>query len=88
MKTVELKTAYHWNCEECGADNFSVGMKAEFGPGEREESFREFHDMASYEELPENWEKFEMVCIPETVTCKECKAKFSAVNEVENREEP
>lgn len=87
MRTVELKTAYHWNCEDCGCDNFAVGIKAEFAPGEREESYREYHDLASYETLPENWEQFEMVCIPEKVICKSCKVEFLTYHEVENQDD-
>lgn len=86
MKTVELKMAYHWNCEDCGADNFAVAARAEFAPGEREELYRDYHGMASYETLPENWEQFELVSIPEIVTCTDCKAEFKTIHEMENPE--
>lgn len=85
MKPVELKTAYHWNCEECGADNFAVAIKEEFGPGEREEAFRDYHGLASYEVLPDNWEHFEMVSIPEKVKCKGCQSEFATVHELEDK---
>lgn len=81
MRTVELKTAYHWNCDECGADNFDLGIKPEFGPGEKEEFFRNIHGLEDFSELPEDWEKFEAVAIPDVVTCCECGEVFATIDE-------
>lgn len=82
--TVELKTAYHWNCEECGADNFTLPQKAEFADDdEREECYRHFNEIDSFGSLPDDWRDFEMVHIPSQVTCKECGAVFTTIDERE-----
>lgn len=81
MKSVELKTAYWWHCEECGSENFSRSIKIELAPGEKEEVYRSFHDLDDYAELPEGWDQFETCHIPDEVCCSFCGAKFATVNE-------
>lgn len=83
MRTVELRTAYHWFCEECSRENFALPQKAEMTEEEREEAFRRFHDLDGFAELPEDWRQFEMVMVPETVTCAECGTEFNAIDERE-----
>lgn len=87
LQTVELKTAYHWLCEECGRDNYSLPMKMEFAPGEKEEYFRKFHRMEAFEELPDEWEMFECVHIPDEVECQACHAVFKAIDQRLGEEE-
>jgi rubredoxin len=72
MKIVELKTAYHWNCDACGADNFDVPQKAELTEEDREQAYREIHELGEWEDLPENWREFELVTLPDQVTCEQC----------------
>ena len=79
---VELKTAYHWHCENCAAVNFALPEKAELTEAQREEAYREFHEMEEWEELPEGWERFDMVWIPDFVTCSECGETFGTLDEV------
>lgn len=81
MKTVELKTAYHWHCEECAYENFEMPQKAELNDESREDAFRHFHQLDAWAELPERWDQFEMVCIPDIVICNDCKAEFSTIDE-------
>ena len=81
MKTVELKTAYHWNCEECGADNFDLGQKVEMTEEQREQCFREYESLEIWEELPEDWQLFELAEISTTVKCKDCGTEFLTMDE-------
>lgn len=81
MKIVELKTAYHWHCEDCGADNFALPQKAEMTGEDREEAFRRFHGLDQYAELPDRWQDFELVMIPDFVECSRCGSEFSTDDE-------
>jgi hypothetical protein len=81
MKSVELKTAYFWTCEECYHDNFAYPVKAELTDDEAEEIFRQMNEMDQFEQLPENWRDFEMIQIPDMVTCSTCKTKFETLDE-------
>lgn len=73
---VELRSAFHWFCEACGRTNFSLPAKMEFAPGEKAEVFRNVHAWAEDEPLPEGWEQFEMLEMPERVRCGYCGAEF------------
>lgn len=80
--TVTLQTAFRWLCDECGEEHFAMPIKAEFcDEEEREEMFRKMNDMEEFEELPDGWQGFEMVAIPEEVTCKRCGNKYATENE-------
>lgn len=81
LPTVELKTAYQWFCEECGESNFEMSQKAELTEESREEAYRDFHEMDEWEVLPEGWEQFELVMIPDIVECNRCKSKFQTKDE-------
>ena len=81
MKTVILKTAYHWHCDNCSAVNFSLPQKAELTDEEAEEAFRGFWGLEEWAELPDDWRSFEMVEIPEIVTCSECGEEFATMHE-------
>ena len=81
MQRVELKTAYHWICEECCEDNFALPQKAELTDEAREDAFRQINDLQEWDELPEGWQCFDLVCIPNIVTCKKCGEKFTTVDE-------
>ena len=80
---VELRTAFHWFCENCGRANFSLPQKMEFAPGEREAVFRELQEWDEAEPLPDGWEEFDMLEMPERVTCEFCGESFDAVPEQE-----
>lgn len=78
---VELKTAYHWHCEECGEENFALPQKAELTDEDRESAYREFHDLEDFATLPAEWRQFEMVWIPHSVTCKSCAFTYATMDE-------
>ena len=88
MRRVELKTAYHWNCDECGADNFALPVKAELTDEKREEVFREIHQLQEWDTLPPDWQYFELVQIPNVVACSSCRTQFSTIDERIAEESP
>lgn len=81
MQTVELKSAYCWHCEDCGFTNFDLPQKAELTDEDREAAYRKFHDLSEFSRLPEGWQDFELVMIPDTVTCPNCHREFKAIDE-------
>lgn len=81
MTSVRLMQAYYWQCEDCGQDNYDRGVLAEFGPGEKEQAFREFHDLGPEEPLPENWDQFQLVTIPDEVECGSCHRRWTTVDD-------
>lgn len=83
LPTVELKHAYYWVCEECDEPNFALPSRAELNDEQREAAYRTFHDMEDFEQLPIDWEQFDMVQIPEEVECNRCGASFATRDEVD-----
>jgi hypothetical protein len=81
MQKVELKTAYFWWCEECGEVNFALPKKAELTEDGKEEAYREYHGLSPWDELPDGWQDFELVMIPETVHCQKCGREFATYDE-------
>jgi len=81
MDTVELKTAYHWHCEECAAANFSLPMVLELTEEEAETVYRDYYRLQEYDELPEDWRSFKLVYIPKTVKCAECNMEYKTMDE-------
>ncbi len=80
-KIVELRTAYHWWCETCGVENFSLPQKAELTDEQAEYAYRQLHGMDDYDELPDRWREFEIVCIPDDVECRDCHTTFATIDE-------
>lgn len=81
MQTVELKTAYFWHCDNCGAANFALPAKPEMVDEDREQVYRHFNNLDEYVELPDGWEQFEIITIPKVVTCWTCYAEFATIDE-------
>lgn len=81
MVIVELKTAYHWHCDNCSAENFALPEKAELTDSQAESAYRVLNMMDCFEELPQHWRQFEMVCIPNIVTCSECGHQYLTSDE-------
>lgn len=73
-----LLTAYVWDCDKCGAENFERAITADLGDEDREDAFRRFHDLGQWAPLPDGWREFEMVTRPDSVTCGECGTEFDA----------
>lgn len=67
VKTVELRTAYAFDCEHCGRENFVRAVVAELSEDERDE-LRSEHGVDGI--------TGSMVTIPTTVTCCCCKQIF------------
>lgn len=87
MQTVELRTAYHWFCETCGSTNFSLPQSVEMTDEAREAAYRSIENIPEFvpvSEFPEFWNCFELVCIPEKVTCSQCGESFATVDESES----
>ena len=81
MRKAELQSAYRWTCDECGQVNYEDGIKAEFTLASKEEAYRQYHELEDYAELPDGWRDFEMVTIPEEVTCRSCGEWFTTEDE-------
>ena len=85
MKTkARLLSAYVWDCDNCGAENFERSIVAEMCDDDREEMFRQFHDLDQWAELPSNWRDFQMVTRPDEVTCSECGMRYEAEDDRED----
>lgn len=81
MSEVELTTAFAWWCEDCAERNFEMPRKAELTDDEAEEAYRQYHDLESYAELPENWREFEIIQIPSKVVCRVCGCTYTTKDE-------
>ena len=73
-----LLTAYVWDCDACGAENFERSIVAELCDEDREEIFRRLHELDQWAELPEGWRDFQIVSRPDSVKCQQCGAGFEA----------
>lgn len=77
--TVELRTAYAWDCDACGRENFCRAVVAEFSEEETKE-IREDHGI-------QPWEEGMFVTIPEEVACGFCGAEFETKDFRDNDDE-
>ena len=85
MDAIELKLAFWWFCENCSEENFVKSQVTELTDEQREEAYRGMHELGEWEELPEQlpeqWDQFQMTTTPEIVTCVNCKTQFHARDE-------
>lgn len=72
VQPVVLQTAFFFSCPKCHNDNFVAAVEAELTDEEREEAFRDYYDLESWQELPDNWKDFGLVWQPEHVQCLNC----------------
>ena len=86
MPAVELQTAYRWCCPSCGEENFALPRKMEFTDDSREDAYRHFHELDEWSPLPDGWEQFEMVHLPDEVTCQHCQGRFTTTDERDSDE--
>ena len=70
-ENVELRHAFAWTCPECGLDHFERAIHAEMSQEELEE-LRVEHGV-------QPWESGHFTTSPKSVTCPDCKQKFSTV---------
>lgn len=69
MKTVDLETAFTWQCPTCEARNWLVGVAVE----------QTDEDKAAFaEDVGEEMAGGEWVMAPKTVKCANCKERFEA----------
>lgn len=68
-KTVELRPAYAWDCDECGRENFARAVVPELSPDELEE-LRSEHGI-------DPWDAGDFVTMPSRVECTYCGAVFA-----------
>jgi hypothetical protein len=77
VRSVELKPAFGWTCDECGRWNFARAVAAEgVDKAEAESHLREMLNLQPYESIPE-WHGGEFLMAPTSVTCATCGAHFS-----------
>jgi hypothetical protein len=70
---VELRPAYEWTCEDCGADNFEGGVIVELDEQMKEDLAKSGLDD------PPMLETGYWQTQPEQVTCKHCDSEFETV---------
>lgn len=76
MRSVEVETAFTWWCDDCGKQNFGLPTRAELTNEEKAEAYRHLHDLEHWEALPEGWSDFELVTLPRSVQCEQCKTRY------------
>jgi hypothetical protein len=83
-RTVELKPAYHWLCDDCGETNFIAASYFEMTTERKEEMLRGQLGLNSWDPLPDAWQNMGLIRVPTKVVCKKCSAEFSAIDEGDN----
>ena len=68
---VELRSAYSWDCDACGEENFERGGVPDL-IGEDLQFLRENEGI-------EAWEVGQFVMVPQNVECKRCGEKFASI---------
>ena len=86
-QSVDIRPAFHFFCEECAAENFFLPRAVEIPPDELEEVYRAEKELDPWESLPDDWNDFEIVEIPELIQCGECDAVFVPAADDEDLEE-
>lgn len=73
-RTIELHTAYAFDCDECGHENFVRAVVHEFSPEEKEEMQEEFGESGATGDF---------VSIPSIVRCSHCGCEFKPQGSVD-----
>lgn len=79
VKTVVLRTAYAFDCEDCGRENFGRSLALECSP-EEEEELRLNHGI-------DPWDTGNWVQRPDKVTCQFCGAEFETEEDLEGEDD-
>lgn len=74
IKSVELRTAYAFDCEECGTENFVRATVHEFSPEETEE-LRDEHGVEGV--------TGDFVTVPPILRCSNCGTEFKAAGSID-----
>lgn len=81
MRTVELRQAFMWTCDECGAENFARAIAVESKTQQEvEEQIRGDLGLEEYESIPEG-HGGQFVMAPTTVTCTHCCTEYETTEE-------
>lgn len=72
MNPIELRPAYAWTCDDCGALNFTEGIVVEADSDTMRE-LREDHGI-------QPWEDGDFIQMPETVKCRRCGEVYSTIH--------
>jgi hypothetical protein len=75
MKKVELHSAYVWDCDECGTENFVRAVTIDLNPDDEEDA--KAIEALYPEGVPEGAGVKAMTC-PNRVVCKHCKTEFKS----------
>ena len=71
-RVAEMRIAFSWICDECGRENFESPFAYEMTDENREDVFRQLHDLEPWQQLPDNWEEFNTLKMPVSVMCRSC----------------
>lgn len=74
MDTVELHTAFMWDCNECGTENFERAIRPELSEEEIQEMREDF-------DLQEGEEGFFLMA-PKEVVCSTCGTKYQTEEQI------
>lgn len=80
MKTVEMRPAYEWTCEECGKDNYERSVIPELN----DEDLQELKD----EHGVNAWEAGFFQSYPDYVVCGQCGVCFATKGFPDVKETP
>lgn len=72
MQSVEMLPAFSWICDNCGQNNFTSAVVAEFS----EEEMQELRD----EHGVQPWEAGEFLQKPDEVQCSKCARRFTTTD--------
>lgn len=73
---VELHSAFQWDCDECGCENFCRGVTAELNEEDKQ------HMIEDHGVDPEYCGTGDWMLAPETVKCDHCGAEFETEEQV------
>lgn len=79
MRSVELRPAFEWTCEECGHDQFERGLVPEMSEEEADE--------LRWDKGVDVDEEGHWMMAPTHVECSECGAEFDVIHYGEDDEE-
>lgn len=80
-KTVELREAFAWTCDECGRDNFETAIHLESLDSDKElidQTLRETLGLNEFEEIPPEY-KGEFLAVPVNVSCRYCEEEYETI---------
>lgn len=88
MKSIELHSAYVWDCDHCGGENFLVAVETDLDEPSAKAVLREGRDsmvvidpqfgcIVDDDAAGTNWMVARVVLAPKFVTCEHCGTEFA-----------